>query len=137
MNVVFGLKAESLERHERFIERALKNGSVWHLGREHEGNLFWAESTSNGSENGRGAGQTVVPLWSDRAYAKQCAKSEWNIYKPYEIPLERLLLLVLPNMQRAKVLVGTNWNAHLLGFEITPHKLKVRLQKAQKQGAAS
>ena len=133
MSVLLGRKVESRERHQRFVARAVEKGSVWHLARNIEGHLGWAQSTSNGDERGRGAGKDVVPLWSDRAYAKQCAKNDWSIYQPFEIPLGQLLNVVLPNMHKAKVLVGTNWNAHLIGYEITPKKLQTELLKALKQ----
>lgn len=133
MTVLLGLKVESLERHQRFISRAVEKGSVWHLGRKTETGLAWAESTSNGDERRRGAGRGVVPVWSDRAYAKQCAKDSWSVYQPFEIPLEQFLSVVLPNMHRAKVLVGTNWNAHLIGYEITPKKLQIELVAALKK----
>jgi hypothetical protein len=29
-----------------------------------------------------------MPFWSDRAYAKQCAKDGWSVYEPTEIPLD-------------------------------------------------
>ncbi len=137
MTVSLGLKVDSRERHERFLLRALQNGSVWYLGCEEEDRFFWAQSTSNGDQNGKGAGKEIVPLWSDRAYAKQCAKGGWAGYEAYEIALESLLESVLPNMHRAKVRVGTNWNAQLVGFETTPNSLRLQLQTALKRRAAN
>lgn len=133
MTAMLGLKVESLERHERFLRRVVENGSAWHLGRETKDGFAWAQSTSNGDERGRSAGKEVVPLWSDRAYAKQCAKDRWAIYQPFELPIDQLLTVVLPNMHRAKVLVGTNWNVHLIGYEITPKKLQGELTKAMSE----
>jgi len=138
MTFAVGLKIESRERHERFLARAIEKGSVWHLGLERDdGYCSWAESTSNGDDKGKGGGRKIVPLWSDRAYAKQCTKKGWSVYTPYEVPLGELLEVVLPNMQRRKVLVGTNWNAHLVGFEITPKKLQSLLLQALSERLAS
>jgi hypothetical protein len=79
---------------------------------------------------GKGEGKPIVPMWSDRAYARQCAKQAWAKCTPHEYPLEEYMTAILPNMHKAKVLVGTNWNAHLLGHEIAPKKLLAELTAA-------
>jgi hypothetical protein len=122
-----GLKIDSLERHERFVERVSSGGVAWVLKWPSAQGGGWVHSTANGDDKGKGAGKPIVPLWSDRAYAKQCATNAWAKCTPVEVPLEQLLSAVLPNMHKAKVLVGTNWNAHLLGHEIAPKKLLAEL----------
>jgi hypothetical protein len=65
-----------------------------------------------------------MPFWSDRAYAKQCATDEWAEYVPTEIPLDLFLEKWMPGMHSDGLLVGTNWNVHLCGYEIEPLKLR-------------
>lgn len=73
-----------------------------------------------------------MPFWSDRAYAAQCAKDEWSDYTPILIPLQDFTETWLPGMANDNVLVGVNWNTHLIGAEVNPLKLKEQLQKERK-----
>ncbi|WP_171160149.1 DUF2750 domain-containing protein [Usitatibacter palustris] len=128
-----GLTVESLERHERFLSRVVAGGSVWVLREPPSRGGGWVHSTSNGDRAGRGGGRPIVPMWSDRAYARQCATRAWAKCVPVELPLAEFLSAVLPNMHKAKVLVGTNWNVHLIGHEIPPKKLLTQLQAEVKR----
>jgi len=130
---MMGLTVESLERHQRFLDRIAKSGRIWGLRKPTADGDLWVHSTANGDENRKGEGTAIVPLWSDRAYAQQCAKNHWPEYSPFEIPMEEFVNVVLPNMHKAKVLVGTNWNAHLIGHEIAPKKLLTQVKAALKE----
>jgi hypothetical protein len=125
-----GLIVESLERHQRFLKRVVAAESVWVLVWPEKKGGGWVHSTANGDEKGKGSGKPIVPMWSDRAYARQCATRAWSKCTPRQLPLEQYMTSVLPNMHKAKVLVGTNWNAHLLGHEIAPRKLLTELTAA-------
>jgi len=72
-----------------------------------------------------------MPFWSDRAYAKQCAKNGWSKCVPTEIPLDVFLEKWMPGMDADGLLVGTNWNARLCGFEIGPFKLRDQIVAAR------
>jgi len=76
-----------------------------------------------------------MPFWSDRAYAKQCAREDWAAYEPTAIPLPAFLQHWLPGLARDGVLVGTNWNVHLIGMEIEPLKLREELESGLKPRA--
>jgi hypothetical protein len=116
------LAAASKERHERFVKRIVAAREVWGLKSE-EG---WActASTADGRED-----RSVMPFWSDRAYAKQCAKEDWSHYEPTPIPLELFLEHWLAGMEADDCIVGTNWNAHLCGYEIEPLDLKQEIER--------
>jgi hypothetical protein len=118
---MFDLTISSIERHERFIQRAVTSREVWGL-KSADG---WAISTS--TANGR-AGRSIMPFWSDRAFAEQCAKEDWEHYAPTPIPLEPFLGRWLVGMATDGCLVGTNWNAQLCGHEIEPLDLKQELE---------
>ena len=115
------LAVASKERHDRFVQRVLASHEVWSL-KNADG---WActASTADGTED-----KSVMPFWSDRAYAKQCAKEDWSDYEPTPIPLELFLELWLPGMAGDGYLVGTNWSAQLCGHEIEPLVLKQELE---------
>ena len=119
---MFEPAAASKERHDRFVKRIVASREVWGL-KSDDG---WActASTADGTE-----GRSVMPFWSDRAYAAQCAREDWSEYEPTAIPLELFLERWLPGMAGDDCLVGTNWNAQLCGDEIEPLELKRELER--------
>jgi hypothetical protein len=110
------LTVASEERHQRFVQRVVASEIVWGL-KDSEG---WVTSSSTNDET---EDRPIMPFWSDRAYAKQCAKDEWSVYEPTEIPLDLFLEHWLPGMEGDGYLVGTNWNAQLSGHEVEPSQL--------------
>lgn len=78
------LTVASKERHQRFVQRVVASEIVWGL-KDSEG---WVTSSSTNDET---EDRPIMPFWSDRAYAKQCAKDEWSEYEPTEIPLDLFL----------------------------------------------
>ena len=109
------------QRHQRFLDRAFAAGEVWGL----KSPVGWCISRSTKAATD---GAEVMPFWSDRAYAQQCAREAWSEYEPTAIPLNEFLDRWLLGMAADNTLVGTNWNAHLIGFETTPQKLKEELE---------
>ena len=98
------------------MQRVVASGIVWGL-KDSEG------SATSSSTNDETEDRPIMPFWSDRAYAKQCAKDEWSVYEPTEIPLDLFLEHWLPGMEGDGYLVGTNWNAQLSGHEVEPLQL--------------
>jgi hypothetical protein len=115
------LEIASTERHERFVRRVLCTRVVWGL----KSDVGWCVSPSNEDEQ-----QQVMPFWSDKAYALQCAKDEWATYRPTEITLDAFLSRWLPGMAKDHLLVGTNWNVNLCGREMEPLALKEEMDKS-------
>lgn len=114
MSQNIGLKIDSEKRFNKFVEKIKKSQLVWGL-KSKEG---WCIAPSNDFEN-----VDVMPFWSESAYAKQCALEEWAIYAPESIPLEEFVKSWLPGMDEDDLLVGTDWNSHLIGKEIEPLEL--------------
>jgi hypothetical protein len=110
-------KVACIERYERFIKRVQKSQVVWGL----KNKVGWAVAPSNDDDI------SVMVFWSDRAYAAQCAKEEWAEYHPTAIPLDKFVTIWLPGLDKDGMLVGTNWNAHLIGVEVTPLQLREEL----------
>ena len=116
------LSIASRERHERFLQRIIAAREVWGL----ESNHGWAMT---GSSTEATEGRKIIPFWSDRAYARQCARNEWSHYQATPIPLDLFIERWLPGMNADRVLVGTNWNAQLCGHEIEPAELLRQIEK--------
>jgi hypothetical protein len=116
---VLDLAAAAEERHERFLSRVVEAGVVWGL---KDAEDQWPVTASTDDEE-----RSVMPFWSDRAYAAQCATEDWAPYEPTEIPLDLFLDEWLPGMAADGVLVGTNWNVQLIGQESEPLELQERL----------
>ncbi len=108
------LEATAREQHARFVRRVREARIVWALRSE----AGWCTSPSLDH-----ADRSVIPFWSDRAYAARCAKDEWAEYEPAEISLERFVEAWLPGMHRDGYLVGTNWSGNLTGLEVEPAEL--------------
>jgi hypothetical protein len=121
-----GLTADSEARHEQFLDRVVASGVVWGL-KSAEG---WVVSSSTADET---EDAEIMPFWSDRAYAKQCATDDWSVYAPTEIPLDLFMKHWLPGMANDQCLVGTNWNAHMVGYEIAPLDLLEEFEEALKE----
>lgn len=112
----------SKERHDRFVQRVVASREVWGL-KNVDG---WVCSESTMDESGN---RGVMPFWSDRAYAKQCAREDWTDYEPTQISLDKFLERWLPGMAKDGLIVGTNWNAALCGHEILPLELKGEIER--------
>jgi hypothetical protein len=96
-------------KYKLFIEKVAGSKLVWGL-KNKEG---WANSYANENEE-----IDVIPFWSDRAYAKACARDEWKGYSPAEIPLAEFLESWCIEMAEAETLAGINWDANMFGKEI-------------------
>lgn len=96
-------------KYNLFIERTAASKLVWGL-KNKEG---WANSTANDDEE-----TDVVPFWSDRAYAKACARDDWKGYLPVSIPLAEFLESWCTGMAEQATLAGVNWDANMFGMEV-------------------
>lgn len=120
---MLGNQQDGIDNHRRFIERVAESRVVWGL----ESKVGWAVAPSNDHE-----GQEVMPFWSDRAYAARAAKDEWVEYEPTAIEIDAFIDKWLRGMNKDGLLVGTNWNAHLMGLEVEPAELAQALLEAMK-----
>ena len=102
--------ATTESKYKLFIEKTAASKLVWAL----KSKNGWANSHSNDSED-----VDVIPFWSDRAYAKICARDDWKGYLPVEIPLAEFLESWCIEMADNEVLAGINWDANMFGKEST------------------
>ncbi|QKJ28993.1 DUF2750 domain-containing protein [Mucilaginibacter mali] len=96
------------DKYKLFIEKAAATKMVWGL-MSKDG---WANSHSNEDED-----VDIIPFWSDRAYAKACARDDWRGYVPTAIPLAEFLESWCIGMADDETLVGANWDANMFGME--------------------
>lgn len=108
--------ATTESKYKLFIEKTAASKLVWAL----KSKNGWANSHSNDSED-----VDVIPFWSDRAYAKACARDDWKGYLPVEIPLAEFLENWCTEMADNEVLAGINWDANMFGKESTALALAV------------
>jgi len=95
----------------------MAEGRVWGLKNPKSGWVFgWSD------RKGKEPVQ-VLPFWSSKTAADRCAYDEWKAFRPKSIPLGDFVSRWLPGMKRDGVLVGTNWNPKLIGYECTPKEL--------------
>lgn len=126
---MFGPETDSHVAYERFIRRMVESRQVWGLKSE-EG---WCVAPSNAPADDDAGDEEevdVLPFWSDRAYARQCAREEWADYEAAAIGLDEFMEAWLPGMAQAGERAGTNWNADLIGREVDPMELLDALKAA-------
>lgn len=103
-------------RYNLFVAKVAAAKIVWGL----QNKKGWANSHAADDED-----TTVVPFWSERAYAKACAKDAWRDYAATEIPLVDFLESWCLGMADDDLLAGINWDANMLGKEVNPLQLAV------------
>jgi hypothetical protein len=86
---------------EYFYREAEEANSVWTL-RQDEGMLTVLDDD----------GSQVVPLWStrERVVCFMANREDFEGFFPLEIPLNLLLRVWLPDLNRKKVNIGVNWS---------------------------
>jgi hypothetical protein len=121
------------QRHEKFIETICANEKVYAL----EGEDGFATSYSNELEDEDCNPLDVLCFWSDKAGANACIHSEWTGYQITEIPLAEFLENWCIGMSNDGLLVGTNFDRNLFGYEVDPLEILLevlnKLEETNKQ----
>lgn len=113
------------QRHERFIKKVCDYEIVWGF----ESDEGFATSSSNEIMDDEGEPIGIICFWSEKALAKSCAKGEWFGYIPTEISLSDFIENWCIGIFNDKLLVGTNFDQNMFGFEADPLDLIVKLAK--------
>ena len=106
--------ADYQENHDRFVREARASGLVWGL----QSDNGWAVCESNEYED-----TDVYPFWSTEAAARVHSSDDWAAYKPASLHLDLFIDTWLAGMDEDGVMVGTNWDAELMGLEVEPSDL--------------
>lgn len=106
-------------RHKDFIKKITETETVYAL---KDGNGY-ATSYSNESEYEDSEEVQIICFWSDAARAKSCIENQWNHYEPSPIPLNEFVENWCLGMNSDGLLVGTNFDSNLFGYEAEPLEL--------------
>ncbi|WP_114821288.1 DUF2750 domain-containing protein [Chryseobacterium sp. KLBC 52] len=106
-------------RHKDFIKKITETETVYAL---RDGNGY-ATTYSNESEFEDGEEVQIICFWSDAARAKSCIQNEWNHFETSSIPLNEFVENWCLGMNSDGLLVGTNFDSHLFGYEAEPLEL--------------
>ena len=104
--------------HDRFVREVRASGLVWGL----QSDNGWAVCESNEYED-----TDVYPFWSTEAEARVHSSDDWAGYKPASLELDLFIDTWLVGMEEDGVMVGTNWDADLMGLEVEPSDLHEEL----------
>lgn len=113
------------QRHERFIKKVCETGVVWGL----ENNEGLATSSSDEYEDNDGEPIGLICFWSEKALAKSCIMDDWNDYEPVEISLSNFIENWCIGMSNDGLLIGSNFDQNMFGFEVDPLELIIDLSK--------
>ena len=116
------------KRHKRFIKTVCESGIVYGL-KNKDG---FATSTSNKYEGDYGNPLGIICFWAEQSLAKSCIKSDWIKYKVSKIPLSDFIENWCIGMENDDLLVGTEFDQNMFGFETEPLKLILDLLKELK-----
>ena len=106
-------------RHKRFIKTVCKSGIVYGL-QNHEG---FATSSSMHYDNTDGEPIGIICFWAEKALAKSCVKNDWSDYNVSEIPLSEFMENWCVGMENDGLLIGTEFDRNMFGYEEEPLKL--------------
>ncbi|AMR34223.1 hypothetical protein A0256_23610 [Mucilaginibacter sp. PAMC 26640] len=111
-------------KYNQFVERVAATKLVWGL----KNKTGWA-NTESAEDDEVG----VIPFWSDRAYAKICARDDWKSFSPTEVPLGMFLEDWCMDLSENDTLAGINWDANMLGKEVDALELVVAILNRLKE----
>lgn len=111
------------QRHKRFIKTVCGSEIVYGL----KNNDGYATSSSLHDEDDEGEAIGVVSFWAERALAKSCKNSGWPEYKVSEIQLADFLENWCVGIANDGLLIGTEFDINLFGFEAQPLELILEL----------
>jgi hypothetical protein len=92
---------------------------VWGL----ENSEGFATSSSNDHEDNEGKSVGLICFWSEKALAKSCIKDDCSDYEPVEVPLTDFIENWCVGMSNDQLLVGTNFDQNMFGYEAEPLEL--------------
>lgn len=106
-------------RHNDFIKKVSETEMIYALKDENG----YAVSYSNELEYEDGDPVQIICFWSDQARAKSCIADEWSHYEVSSVPLNDFVENWCLGMNNDGLVVGTNFDSNLFGFEAEPLEL--------------
>ncbi len=110
-------------RHLKFVKTVSESEIVYGL----KSKNGFATSNSTQYEDDNGNPIEMMSFWAEKVRAKSCAKDEWEKYKVTEIPLTEFIENWCIGMANDGLLIGTQFDQNLFGYEIEPLDLIIEL----------
>ncbi|MDF0708273.1 DUF2750 domain-containing protein [Flagellimonas okinawensis] len=106
-------------RHKKFIKNVSETETVYAL----KNKTGFATSSSVHYEDEDGNPIGLICFWSESARAKSCIKDGWNEYELAEITLVEFMENWCVGMENDGLLLGTQFDNNMFGFEAEPYEL--------------
>ena len=107
------------KRHKRFIKTVCESKTVYVL----KNKQGFATSSSVHFEDNEGKPIGIICFWAEKALAKSCIKNNWANYKLSKIPLSEFMENWCIGMENDGILIGTEFDQNMFGFETEPMEL--------------
>jgi hypothetical protein len=107
------------QRHKKFIKKVCESEIVYAL-KNHDG---FATSSSVQFENDEGEPIGIICFWAEKAFAKSCIKNDWAAYEVSGISLTDFIENWCVGMESDGLLIGTEFDQNMFGFEAEPLEL--------------
>jgi len=104
------------KRHRRFITTVCASEQVFAL-KDRKG---FATSSSNYYDDENGNPVWMICFWAEKALATSCIIEEWKTYKIEEIQLSTFLENWCIGMEIDGLIVGTEFDQNMFGYESEP-----------------
>lgn len=110
-------------KHEKFVKDVCETNIVYGLKNEHG----FATTISNDLEYENGDPVGIICFWSESALANSCIKDVWEKYKITEINLAEFIENWCIGIDNDQLLVGTNFDQNMFGYEADGYELALEL----------
>ena len=111
------------KRHKRFIKTVCESEIVYGL----ENNEGFATSSSMEHEDEDGEPIIIICFWAEESLAKSCIRKDWSDYNVTPISLSEFIENWCVGMENDGLLVGTEFDQNMFGFEAKPLELILEL----------
>ena len=105
-------------KHKRFIREVIQNQEVWSL----KNDRGYVSSLSNHFEDEEERPLLLQIFWSSSKEARVCSRNIWpeEKFSLESIPLEEFIEFWCSGMYQDNVIIGTNFDHQLFGYEEAP-----------------
>lgn len=110
-------------RHKKFIKTVCETEIVYGL--KNKKGFATSSSVHYNDENGEPV--EMICFWAEKVRAKSCIKDGWKNYEPTEISLSEFMENWCVGMENDGLLIGTQFDQNMFGFEAEPLELIVDL----------
>ena len=111
------------KRHYEFVRTICEEGTVYCL----KTSWGFASASSPQYEDSEGVTVQVICFWSNPALAEECQKVIWKTHELVSLPAFEFLEKWTLGMARSRLMIGTNFDDHMTGFEADPLEVAAQM----------